>query len=252
MQQTTEDLTYPGGLTRFFVKQTLLPGARLELDEHRAHQLVHVLRARPGQRLRLFNGADGEWSAAIESISKRAVVLALEGQTRAQVGVPDLWLLLAPVKKTPFDYIVQKATELGVARIQPVFTRRTIVDRVNLERMQANVIEAAEQCERLCIPEIAEPAKLEHVLSTWNDTRRLAFCDESGAADPAAQAFAETSGEKWAILTGPEGGFDPTEREAIRAFPFTVPVTLGPRIMRADTAAISAIAVWQSACGDWS
>jgi 16S rRNA (uracil1498-N3)-methyltransferase len=252
MRQTTEDLTYPGGLTRFFVKESLALGAQLELDEHQAHQVVHVLRARQGQRVRLFNGTDGEWSATIESISKKSVILALEGQTHPQAGVPDLWLLLAPVKKAPFDFIVQKATELGVARIQPVFTRRTIVDRVNLERMQANVIEAAEQCERLCIPELAEPAKLEHVLSTWDNARSLAFCDEAGNAAPAAKAFTEKSGRRWAILTGPEGGFDATERDAIRALSFTVPVTLGPRIMRADTAAITAIAVWQSTCGDWS
>lgn len=252
MRQTTEDLTYPGGLTRLFVKDRLSQDVKLDLEGQQAHHIMHVLRAKQGQRVRLFNGIDGEWSAVIDAITKKSVTLALEGQTRMQVGVPDLWLLLAPVKKTPFDFVIQKATELGVARIQPVFTHRTIVDRVNRERMQANVIEAAEQCERLCIPEIAEPANLEQVLTAWDPTRRLAFCDEGGNADPAAQAFAKTPSKKWAILTGPEGGFDPAERGAVRALPFTVPVTLGPRIMRADTAAVSALAVWQSTCGDWS
>ena len=252
MRQTTEDLKYPGGLTRLFVKARLSQGAQLDLEDEQSHQVVQVLRAKPGRRVRLFNGLDGEWSSLIVGISKKTVTLVLEAQTRQQVGVPDLWLIVAPVKKTPFDFIIQKATELGVARIQPVYTRRTIVDRVNLERIQSNTIEAAEQCERLCIPQIAEPERLEPLLASWDDKRCLAFCDEAGNAQPAAQVFLKTHSSEWAVLTGPEGGFDPVERELIRALPFTRPITLGPRIMRADTAAISALAVWQSTCGDWS
>lgn len=251
MPQDDKDLTYPGGLTRLFVDKDLSPGTDLPLPEAQTHFLAHVLRAKPGDRVRVFNGRDGEWSAEIAEVAKRTVTLRLEGQTRGQVGVPDLWLLLAPVKKTPLDYIVQKATELGVARIQPVLTRRTIVDRVNSERMTANAVEAAEQSGRLCVPEIAPPIALEKAFANWSAERRVMFCDEAGDAQPAAQALEKAGRAPWAILTGPEGGFDPAERDMIRALKFTVPVTLGPRIMRADTAALAAIAIWQATLGDW-
>jgi 16S rRNA (uracil1498-N3)-methyltransferase len=252
MPQRANDLTHPGGLTRLYVGQPLSSAARLELGEHQSHFLVHVLRAKPGDRVRLFNGRDGEWAATVSVIAKRGVILALDAQTRAQAGVPDLWLLLAPIKKTPLDYIVQKATELGVARIAPVITRRTIVERVNLERMRANTIEAAEQSGRLSVPEVAKPQDLAKALEAWRSDRRLVFCDEAGDAPTAISALAKMPRGPSAILTGPEGGFDPIEREMLRRLSFVVPVSLGPRIMRADTAALAAIAIWQSTQGDWS
>ena len=171
-------------------------------------------------------------------------------QTEPQAEVPDVWLAFAPVKKTPADYLVQKATELGVSMLLPVFTRRTIVARVNLERMAANAAEAAEQSERLTVPEIREAMGLDKLLASWPKTRRLYFCDEGGDAKPLADVAKGASGPA-AILTGPEGGFDPAERELLRAQSFVVPVTLGPRILRADTAALAALSIWQSVAGDW-
>jgi 16S rRNA (uracil1498-N3)-methyltransferase len=250
MPQPDTDLTYPGGLTRLYTEAALSPSGALQLGEAQTHFLAHVLRAKVGDHVRLFNGRDGEWRARVSDVAKRAVTLAVEAQTRPQAGVPDLWLLLAPIKKTPLDYIVQKATELGVARIQPVITRRTIVERVNSERMLANAVEAAEQSGRLCVPEIKAPIALDKAFADWNANRHLMFCDEGGAP-PASQSLTKAGRGLWAILTGPEGGFDPAEREMIRALKFTVPVSLGPRIMRADTAALAAIAVWQSTLGDW-
>ncbi len=251
MRERNDDLTYPGGVARLFVDAPLAQGARLALDEGQSHYLAHVLRAKPGQRVRLFNGVDGEWSALIRDVAKRGMTLEVEGCTRAQAGVPDLWLLLAPVKKTPLDYIVQKATELGVARIQPVITRRTIVERVNTDRMKANATEAAEQSGRLTVPAIAEPQPLERVLADWDASRRLVFCDEAGDAQPIARALAGHAAASWALVTGPEGGFAPEERALLRSLSCVIPVTLGPRIMRADTAALAAIAVWQALKGDW-
>ena len=251
MPQQDDDLTYPGGLTRLYVDMALAQGATIELPETQTHFLAHVLRAKPGDHLRIFNGRDGEWRARIAGVSKRTVTLSLEAQTRPQAGIPDLWLLLAPIKKTPLDYIVQKATELGVARIQPVITHRTIVERVNSERMTANAIEAAEQSGRLSVPEIASPIALDKALAGWNAERQLMFCDEGGAP-PIAATLAKRERGPWAILTGPEGGFDSNEREMLRALKFVVPVSLGPRIMRADTAALAAITIWQATLGDWS
>jgi 16S rRNA (uracil1498-N3)-methyltransferase len=252
MPQEPNDLTYPGGLTRLYVDATLSPQEPLPLGEAQSHLLTNVLRAKTGDRVRLFNGRDGEWSATVATIAKRTVTLTLEAQTRKQEGVPDLWLLLAPIKKTPLDYIVQKATELGVARILPVITRRTIVERVNVDRVRANAIEAAEQSGRLTVPDIAEPQDLAKALSGWDTNRKLMFCDEARDAAPAATALAKHPRTPWAILTGPEGGFDPAEREMLRGLSFVVPVSLGPRIMRADTASLAAIAVWQITQGDWS
>jgi 16S rRNA (uracil1498-N3)-methyltransferase len=167
--------------------------------------------------------------------------------------VPDLWLAFAPIKKTPADYLAQKATELGVAVLQPVITNRTVARRVNLERMRANAIEAAEQSGRLSVPEIREPVSLDALLRSWPAGRRLLFCDEGGDAAAIANALDDVGDwTQWGVLTGPEGGFDPQERAAIRQCAFVVPVTLGPRIMRADTAALAALSVWQAICGDWS
>ncbi len=251
MPQRPKDLADEGGLTRAFVEEALSAGARVVLDEMHSHHLSAVLRATKGDALHLFNGRDGEWRARVADIAKRTVTVDVEHQTVPQRNAPDLHLLAAPVKRTPFDNLVQKATELGVARIRPVITRRTIVDRVNQDRMLANAMGAAEQSGRLDIPAIDEPVRLDNVFTHWPAERRVMFCDEAGDALPAAEALAKAGRGAWAILTGPEGGFDPVEREMIRAQSVVVPVSLGPRIMRADTAALAAITIWQSTLGDW-
>lgn len=251
MSQKADDLKYSGGLTRLYVDTPLAAGATFDLSQPQSHLIANVLRAKSGDALRLFNGSEGEWRAVVANIAKRTVTLTVESRTRNQDHVPDLWLLLAPIKKTPLDYIVQKATELGVARIQPVITRRTIVERVNIDRMRANVVEAAEQSERLSVPTIVEPVPLERAIRDWETSRQLMFCDEAGDAKPAASALASLLKSPWAILTGPEGGFEPVERDMLRRQSFVTPVSLGPRILRADTAALAAITIWQSTVGDW-
>jgi len=245
-----EDLTEAGGKARLHVTGDLGKGVAVSLNEGQAHYLLHVLRARGGNRVLLFNGRDGEWQAEITQVSKRGVTATCLKQAQPQAGTPDIWLAFAPVKKTPSDYLVQKAAELGVSVLQPVFTRRTIVSRINQERMVANAIEAAEQSGRLSVPEIREATSLDKLLASWPKGRRLFFCDEGGEAGPLAEAAHGVSGPA-AILTGPEGGFDPSEREMLRVLPFVTPVTLGPRILRADTAALAALAIWQSVGGDW-
>lgn len=244
-----ESITYEGGRLRLYVEAAL--GGCVEPSDAQAHYLLHVMRAKVGERVSLFNGRDGEWLARIAEISKRGCVLACERQTAPQTEVPDLWLVFAPIKKTPADYLTQKATELGVSVLQPVITRRTIVSRVNTERMRANAVEAAEQSDRLSVPEIREPLAFDKVLAGWPTERRILFCDEAGDAKPIAQALGEAPNGPWAVFTGPEGGFEPAERQALRALPFVMPVTLGPRILRADTAALAALAVWQAVKGDW-
>lgn len=245
------DLKEAGGLTRLFVTATLEPGGSVALDDGQAHYLLHVLRARVGDRVLLFNGRDGEWQAEIATAGKRGVTLSMLRQTLQQAPVPDLWLVFAPVKKTPSDYLAQKATELGVVKLQPVFTRRTIVSRINEERLLANAVEAAEQSARLSVPEIGAALTLEKLLAAWPRERQLFFCDEGGGAKPLAEAARDGGSGPAAILTGPEGGFDLVEREILRALPFVTPVALGPRILRADTAALAALAIWQSVSGDW-
>jgi 16S rRNA (uracil1498-N3)-methyltransferase len=244
----SQQLTEAGGKTRLYVTADLGADASVALGEGPSHYLLHVLRAKPGNRVLLFNGRDGEWLAEIGQLSKRGVTATCLEQTRPQDATPDIWLAFAPIKKTPADYLVQKATELGVSCLLPVYTRRTIVSRVNLERMAANAAEAAEQSERLTVPTIREAVDLDKLLASWPRERTLYFCDEGGDARPLAQAARSGS---VAILTGPEGGFDPAEREMLRVQSFVVPVTLGPRILRADTAALAALSVWQSAAGDW-
>jgi len=245
------DLKEAGGLTRLFVTAALGPGATVLLDDGQTHYLLHVLRARIGDRVLLFNGRDGEWQAGVATASKRGISLTLGTRTLSQKEVPDLWLTFAPVKKTPSDYLTQKATELGVSKLQPVFTRRTIVSRINDERLLANAVEAAEQSGRMTVPEIGEAVSLDKLLATWPSRRRMFFCDEGGDAVPLADAARNAGDGPAAILTGPEGGFDPSEREMLRSRAFVTPVSLGPRILRADTAALAALAIWQSVRGDW-
>ena len=247
---------------RLFLAAPLAAGSRISCDGEQANYLLNVLRLGAGDDILVFNGRDGEWRAAVTPIGKRGAALDITEQTRAQVGGPDIHYLFAPLKRARLDYMVQKATELGVARLVPVLTRRTVPERINIDRLRANTIEAAEQCGILRVPDIAEAAKLEQILKHWDGARRLIFCDEGAAVgNPIAvlqQAFGQdratssNSGPAVAVLVGPEGGFDPSERETLLAKPFTVPISLGPRIMRADTAAIAALAVVNAAIGDWS
>lgn len=247
----TDALTEPGGKVRLFVETRLGAGLRLSPGEGQTHYLLHVMRAKSGDRLSLFNGHDGEWLARIVEVSKRVCILECERQTGPQLEVPDLWLVFAPIKKTPADYLTQKATELGVRVLQPVITRRTIVHRVNIERMRANAVEAAEQSGRLGVPQVREPLSLDALLAQWPRERRILFCDEAGEARPVADALQSAPDSPWAVVTGPEGGFDPSERSALRAQSFVTPVSLGRRILRADTAALAALAAWQVIRGDW-
>ncbi len=240
-----------GGKIRLYVEPDLSQGARIAPAEGQTHYLLRVMRAGQGDRLLLFNGRDGEWIARIELAGKRDCALVCEHRTAPQSEVPDVWLVFAPIKKTPSDYLAQKAAELGVRVLAPVITRRTIVARVNLERMRANAIEAAEQSGRLSVPEVRAPERIERILGQWPRERRLVFCDESGDALPIADALKAEPEGAFAILSGPEGGFAPEERAMIRSPPFVLPVTLGPRILRADTAALAALGVWQSVKGDW-
>lgn len=250
-QSKDYDLEAPGGKLRLYVEAPLAAGAGVEPSAAQAHYLLHVMRAREGGMVRLFNGRDGEWRAKLTKASRRSCFLLCETRLAAQAEVPDLWLAFAPIKKTPADYVAQKATELGVRALQPVITHRTIARRVNLDRLHANAVEAAEQSGRLSVPEVRTEVELPALLKSWPKDRQLLFCDESGGAPPIAGALEKAKHGAWGVLTGPEGGFDDEERALIRAQPFVVPVTLGPRIMRADTAALAALSVWEALCGDW-
>lgn len=247
-----QDLHEIHGKVRLFVGAALADGARVRPDEAQAHYLLRVMRAKIGDAILLFNGRDGEWRARVADVTKRNCALVCEAQTHKQREVPDIWLCFAPIKKTPADYVVQKATELGVRALQPVFTRRTVVTRVNGARMRANAIEAAEQSGRVSVPEVREPMDLENLLGKWPRDRKLLFCDEAGEAPAIAAALRGQLASSWAILTGPEGGFERSERTLIRSLPFVIPVSLGARILRADTAALGALAVWQAMVGDWT
>jgi 16S rRNA (uracil1498-N3)-methyltransferase len=247
------DLTYPGGKLRLFMDLPLAAGARVLAEEGQAHYLLHVMRSKPGDRLSLFNGRDGEWLARVVETAKRTCTLECDTQIAPQSEVPDLWLVFAPIKKTPADYLTQKATELGVRVLQPVITRRTIVSRVNVERMRANAIEAAEQSGRVSVPEIREPQSFDRLLAQWPAGRRILFCDETGEAPTISHVLATAPDDRaWAVFIGPEGGFDPAERAALRSYPQVSAVSLGPRILRADTAALAALTVWQATKGDLS
>jgi 16S rRNA (uracil1498-N3)-methyltransferase len=250
-QAVAEQLIYEGGKTRLFLRVDLGSGFEVTVPADQMHYLLHVMRAKEGDRLSVFNGRDGEWAARILRATKRTCTLVCEAPIQDQREVPDIWLVFAPIKKTPSDYVAQKATELGVRALQPVITRRTIVSRVNIDRLRANAIEAAEQSGRLSVPEIRETTKLERLLVTWPSERRLIFCDEAGDAPHIGEALNSERDGPFAILSGPEGGFDPEERARIRACTFALPVSLGARILRADTAALAALAIWQSTKGDW-
>jgi 16S rRNA (uracil1498-N3)-methyltransferase len=240
--------------TRLFVGAPLAAGLAVPLDADQAHYLRAVLRLGPGGMLSLFNGREGEWRGRIVELGKNKGLVALEAQSRPQAAERDLWLAFAPVKRARIDYIAEKATELGVARLLPVITRRTNVARVNVERLQANAREAAEQTERLSVPRVEAPQPLDRFLDQFPAGRRLMVCDETGSAPPIAAVLADPAAAEadWALLIGPEGGFAPEELDGLRKLPFVTAVGLGPRVLRADTAALASLAVFQALAGDWN
>jgi 16S rRNA (uracil1498-N3)-methyltransferase len=236
---------------RIYVEHGLGPGLTFPLSDSQAHYLRDVMRCAGGESVRLFNGRDGEWRARLRGVGKRGAAAEVEERIREQSASPDLWLLFAPVKGGRVEDIVEKATELGVARLRPVVTARTVVPKVNTRRLRARAVEAAEQCGRLDVPTIDEAEPLETVLRDWPTRRRLVWCDESGGGAPIATALRATGAAAWAVMTGPEGGYAPAELDALRGLPFVTPVSLGGRILRADTAAIAALACLQAVAGDW-
>jgi len=236
-------------MIRLHIPHDLTAGASFDLDEGQSRYLAAVMRLGVGDAVAVFNGRDGEWGATVAKVGKRAVSLAIEAQTRAQEIGPDLDLVIALVKRARLETIVEKASELGARRVRPVITERTNADHTRVDRLQAIATEASEQTGRLDVPQVLEPVKLETLIGGWDAGRRLLFCDEAGDARPVLAAV-EAAGP-WAILIGPEGGFSPRERELLRSLAYATPANLGPRILRADTAAISALTLWQAAVGDW-
>lgn len=239
---------------RIFIEGDLGAGLAVGLERAQSHYVAHVMRLGEGDAVALFNGRDGEWRAVIAGGGRHAVTLVCETQTRPQRAEPDVWLAFAPLKKTPTDFLVEKATELGVARLVPVFTRHTAAERVKAERLRAHAIEAAEQCERLTVPEVAEAVTLERLLADWPAERRLLVLDETGGGAPIAAALEDLRGgasPAHGLLIGPEGGFAANELDALRKLAFVTPVGVGPRILRAETAALAALSCWQALVGDW-
>ena len=238
----------PRSLPRLYVAEPLAEGAAAVLDPAQVNYLGNVMRKSVGDELLLFDGASGEWLARIAEAGKKRMTLAVERRTREAETLPDLILAFAPIKRAQTDWLVEKATELGVARLQPVMTRRTVAERVKLERLLGIAIEAAEQCGRTALPQIGEPTSLDRFLATGRSGRRLYFADEQGG-EPAAQAFERGPA---AILIGPEGGFTDEERELVRAAPDSVAISLGPRVLRAETAGLAAAGLFMAVAGDWA
>lgn len=234
---------------RLYVEHPLGAGQSVPLTREQAHYLFGVMRLGLGDPVALFNGRDGEWLTTVAEAGKRGGVLACVEQSRPLQLPPDLWLLFAPIKKARTDFIVEKAAEMGAARIVPVQTEFTNSDRIRQDRLQAHAIEAAEQCGGTVVPEVTDLQKLDRLLSEWPEERRLMFCDEAEAG--ALKGLAGAAPGPWAILIGPEGGFSPAERKRLHALPQAHVVALGPRILRADTAAVAALTLWQTALGDW-
>ena len=237
----------PRSLPRLFVRQALSEGSSIELDAGQANYLGNVMRLGVGAKLLVFDGASGEWLARVAEAGRKRMTLAVERQTRDPEDIPDVWLAFAPVKRAQTDWLVEKATELGAAKLIPVMTQRTVAERVKLERLDAIAIEAAEQCGRTRLPEIVEPVSLKQLLAGRDAARRLYFADEAGGEE-AASALQRGPA---LILIGPEGGFTEEERQLIRAAPNAVPVSLGPRTLRAETAAVAALAAYMAIAGDW-
>jgi 16S rRNA (uracil1498-N3)-methyltransferase len=242
---------------RLFVEAPLAEGAAVALDAGQTNYLLNVLRLKPGAGVLLFNGRDGEWRAELSASRKKAAVLAVAERTRPQTTAGDLAYLFSPLKHARLDYMVQKAVEMGVSRLQPVIMRHTQAERVNLDRMRANAVEAAEQCGVLGIPEIAQPKKLDALVRAWRPDRLLVFCDEDAEVKDPVAALSSARGGGIAgalpvtVLVGPEGGFAEEERAALLKLPNIVHIALGPRILRADTAAVAALTLVQAVLGDW-
>ncbi len=235
---------------RLYVEHPLGPGQSVPLTREQAHYLFGVMRLSTGGQVALFNGQDGEWRAEVVEAGKRGGALSCVEQTKPLHLPPDLWLLFAPIKKARTDFIVEKAAEMGAARIIPVQTEFTNSERIRRDRLQAHAVEAAEQCGGTYVPEVTDLQRLEHILGDWSENRQLMFCDEAEVGS--ALRLAETEkGKPWAILIGPEGGFSERERRRLAELPFAHVVSLGPRILRADTAAVAAMTMWQQALGDW-
>lgn len=237
-------------LIRLYLENALRKGALIALDKPHIHYLMTVLRKSIGDRVRLFNGRDGEWMAEITSLTRKEARLIVKEQLRPSQASPDIWLCFAPVKKHRNAFIIEKGTELGVGTFQAVITQRTQFPKLNLERLRAQMIEASEQTERLDIPNLAQIVDLNSWLETWDPSRTIVFADEAGAGLNAHDAISEIDGP-CALLIGPEGGFTPDERELIKSYDFVKAVTLGPRILRADTAALALLTLWQAQNGDW-
>ncbi len=238
-----------GAKIRLYVEQPLGQGQSVPAEGGQAHYLFAVMRLGPGDRVALFNGSEGEWEAEITEASKRRGLLTCLRQTAPQRDPPDLWLLFAPIKKSRTDFIVEKAAELGARRIMPVLTEHTNAERIRRDRLQAHAVEAAEQCGGTFVPEVAELTPLARLLAEWPADRDLVFCDETRTAAPAG--LPPGGSARAGLLIGPEGGFSERERARIAAVPRAQPVSLGPRILRADTAAVAALTLWQAARGDW-
>lgn len=240
-------------MVRLYVDQPLGPGQSVALSRDQSHYLAHVMRKAPGDEVLIFNGVDGEFSAQIAEVGKRGGVLVCQTQTAPLAMPPDLWVLFAPIKKARTDFIVEKASEMGARRICPVGTQFTNSERIRQDRLQAHAVEAAEQCGGTFVPEVAELARLDRVLDGWDPARQLMFCDEetAGRSSDLMAGVAERRGAPWAILIGPEGGFSAEERDRLSGLDFVTTVSLGPRILRADTAAVAAMTLWQQALGDW-
>lgn len=240
----------PKSAPRLFVAEALRIGTRVVIDGPQAHYLSRVMRVGPGDPVVLCDDITGEWAARVVEAGKRSVAVEAVEMLREREAVPDMWLCPALIKKDRFDLVLEKATELGVARVVPVVTRRCVADKLNPERARAIVTEAAEQCARTALPELAAPVKLAALLADWPTDRTLYFADENGGI-PLVEAIGIAASTSAGFLIGPEGGFDDQERAAIRALPQAVPVSLGPRILRAETAALAALAIWMAQAGDW-
>jgi 16S rRNA (uracil1498-N3)-methyltransferase len=241
---------YDFNAPRLFVEAPLAAGSGVALAAGQANYLVNVLRLRAGGSILVFNGREGEWRARLAEVAKRGCALAVEEMVRPQGASPDIDYLFAPLKRARLDYMAQKAVEMGASRLRPVLTQRTVAGRVNLERLRANAIEAAEQCGVLGVPEILSPVALGRAIETWDADRRLIFCDEDAAVANPVAALSGLKPGPVAVLIGPEGGFAPEERELLLSKPYTTAISLGPRILRADTAAVAALALVNATVGD--